>query len=231
MTEKTPAVYALYPQSIALNELLQTLSQGGFDKESICMMIAPTHPVAEMMREANTHSLERGTQAASAGLIGWLSEFGAVLIPTFGFFVRSREFFHALVVEQDSIAYCGRHGTLVALGSRRRTRCAASIACAKPGCCCMCLAPTSPRANGRSSSCGHGARMKSGCSAENRKRRSLLQLNSARSDGTDARRSDSQLCRLNRIQSNLHQGPASEARPFVFLLHKKIRTAYAVRSR
>ena len=116
MTEKTPAVYALYPQSIALNELLQTLSQGGFDKESICMMIAPTHPVAEMMREANTHSLERGTQAASAGLIGWLSEFGAVLIPTFGFFVRSREFFHALVVEQDSIAYCGRHGTLVALG-------------------------------------------------------------------------------------------------------------------
>jgi hypothetical protein len=120
MTAKTPAVYAIYPQSVALNELLQTLSQGGFEKESICMMIAPTHPVAEMMREANTHSFERGTQAASAGLIGWLAEFGAVLIPTFGFFIRSREFFQALVVEQDSIAYCGRHGTLVALGFSER---------------------------------------------------------------------------------------------------------------
>ncbi|MFZ0806556.1 MAG: hypothetical protein WAN03_10255 [Candidatus Sulfotelmatobacter sp.] len=115
-TAKTAAVYAIYPQSIALNEVLQTLAQGGFDKESICMMIAPTHPVAEMVREANTASFERDTQAAKAGLIGWLSEFGAVLIPTFGFFIRSREFFHALVVEQDSIAYCGRHGTLVALG-------------------------------------------------------------------------------------------------------------------
>lgn len=120
MTTKMPAVYAIYPQSVALNELLQNLSQGGFDKESICMMLSPTHPVAEMVREANMHSFERDTHAASAGLIGWLSEFGAVLIPTFGFFIRSRDFFHALVVEQDSIAYCGRHGTLVALGFSER---------------------------------------------------------------------------------------------------------------
>jgi hypothetical protein len=116
MTANTPAVYAIYPQSVALNDLLQTLAQGGFDQENICMMIAPTHPVAEMVREANMHTFERDTHAASAGLIGWLSEFGAVLIPTFGFFIRSREFFHALVVEQESLAYCGRHGTLVALG-------------------------------------------------------------------------------------------------------------------
>jgi hypothetical protein len=120
MSAKTPAVYAIYPQSIPLKELLQTLAQGGFDKESICMMIAPTHPVAEMVREANMHSFERDAHAASAGLIGWLSEFGAVLIPTFGFFIRSREFFHALVVEQESLAYCGRHGTLVALGFSER---------------------------------------------------------------------------------------------------------------
>lgn len=119
MTANASAVYAIYPQSIDVKELLQTMAQGGFDKESICMMLSPTHPLATMAREANTHCFERDAHAASAGLIGWLSEFGAVLIPTFGFFIRSREFFHALLVE-DSIARCGRYGTLVGLGFSER---------------------------------------------------------------------------------------------------------------
>jgi hypothetical protein len=111
------AAYAFYPQNVALHEVLQTLGQAGFDKESICMMLSPKHPITTIVRDSSTHGIEQPEKnAVTAGLIGWLSEFGAVLMPTFGFFIRSREFFHALVVEQDSLAGCGQHGTLAGLG-------------------------------------------------------------------------------------------------------------------
>jgi hypothetical protein len=110
------AAYALYPQNVALQEVLRTLGQAGFDKESICMMLSPKHPITSIVRDTTANGYEREANAVTAGLIGWLSEFGAVLIPTFGFFIRSRQFFHALVVEQDSMAGCGHHGTLAGLG-------------------------------------------------------------------------------------------------------------------
>jgi hypothetical protein len=52
----------------------------------------------------------------TAGLIGWLSEFGAVLIPTVGFFIRSQTFLHALMVAREAPALCGNARTLVGLG-------------------------------------------------------------------------------------------------------------------
>jgi hypothetical protein len=116
MAASASAAYAIYPQNVALNEVLQTLRQGGFDKESICMMLSPSHPIAATVREANMHAFEREANTLTARLIGWLSEFGAVVIPTFGFFIRSQAFFRALVAEQDSISRCGRSGTLAGLG-------------------------------------------------------------------------------------------------------------------
>ncbi|HTW59088.1 MAG TPA: hypothetical protein VMD99_13230 [Terriglobales bacterium] len=110
------AAYAIYPHDAGLHEILRTLRQGGFDKENICMMLSPKHPITTIVRDPNFRALEPDKSAVNAGLIGWLSEFGAVLIPTFGFFIRSREFFRALVVEQDSEARCGRRGTLAGLG-------------------------------------------------------------------------------------------------------------------
>jgi hypothetical protein len=110
------AAYALYPQNVALHEVLRALGQAGFDKESICMMLSPKHPITTIVRDTNSYGFERDTNAITAGLLGWLAEFGAVLIPTFGFFIRSREFFHALIVEQDSLAGCSRHSTLAGLG-------------------------------------------------------------------------------------------------------------------
>jgi hypothetical protein len=116
MAVNTPAAYAIYPHDVALNELLNTLRQAGFDKESICMMLSPTHPIATVVRDANLHAFEREASVVTAGLIGWLSEFGAVLIPTFGFFIRSQTFFHALVVEREAISKSGHCGTLAGLG-------------------------------------------------------------------------------------------------------------------
>jgi hypothetical protein len=56
------------------------------------------------------------SNAGTAGLIGWLSGFGAVLIPTVGFFIRSQAFFHALMVARDTPAICGNARTLAGLG-------------------------------------------------------------------------------------------------------------------
>jgi hypothetical protein len=80
------------------------------------MMLSPKHPISTIVRDSSAYGFERETNAVTAGLIGWLSEFGAVLIPTFGFFIRSRQFFQALVVERDSLAMCGHQGTLAGLG-------------------------------------------------------------------------------------------------------------------
>jgi hypothetical protein len=41
---------------------------------------------------------------------------GAVIIPTVGFFIRSRAFFHDLVMTADSPGLCGNSRTLVGLG-------------------------------------------------------------------------------------------------------------------
>jgi hypothetical protein len=111
------AAYGIYPDGVALKEVLQTLGDGGFEKENICMMLSPKHPIATIVRDFSAQPFERESNVVTAGLIGWLSEFGAVVIPTFGFFIRSREFFHALLMEKDSTAGCGSSGgTLSSLG-------------------------------------------------------------------------------------------------------------------
>lgn len=114
------AAYAIYSDGVTPNAILRTLEQAGFDKENICMMLSPTHPIAMIVRESGRQPFEGETNVVLAGLIGWLSEFGAVVIPNFGFFIRSQEFFHALVVERESIRECGRRGTLVCLGFPQR---------------------------------------------------------------------------------------------------------------
>jgi hypothetical protein len=115
MTSNT-AAYGLFPQNIALTDVVHTLNQAGFDNESICMMLSPTHPIASLVREASLFNSECESNAVTASLIGWLSELGAVMIPTVGFFIRSQAFFHALIVERESSALCGNAGTLSGLG-------------------------------------------------------------------------------------------------------------------
>jgi hypothetical protein len=109
------AAYGMYSQDVALNDVVHTLNQAGFDNEDICMMMSPTHPIAALVRDASLFNSERAADAATAGLIGWLSEFGAVLIPTVGFFIRSQAFFHALMA-REAPALCGNANTLVGLG-------------------------------------------------------------------------------------------------------------------
>ena len=69
-----------------------------------------------MVREAGLHDSDRQTDSVAAKLIGWLSEFGAVMIPTVGFFIRSQNFFRALVCSDDAPGLCRESTTLAGLG-------------------------------------------------------------------------------------------------------------------
>jgi len=110
------AAYGMYSHDVALNDVVHTLNQAGFDNEDICMMLSPTHPIAGLVRDASLFNSECESNAVTASLIGWLSGFGAVLIPTVGFFIKSQAFFHALMVSREAPALCGNARTLVGLG-------------------------------------------------------------------------------------------------------------------
>src|SRR6202140_2208799 len=116
MALSTAAAYGMYSQDVALNDVVHTLNQAGFENEDICMVLSPTHPIAGLVRDASLFNSECESNAVTAGLIGWLSGFGAVLIPTVGFFIRSQAFFHALMVAREAPALCGNAKTLVGLG-------------------------------------------------------------------------------------------------------------------
>ena len=113
MAVNTSAAYGMYPEDIALAPIVQTLSQSGFGKEDICMMVSPSHPMATIVREASVFNAGR---ESSSRIMSWLLEFGAVVIPTVGFFIRSQAFFRALLAVQDSPVLCGSSKTLVGLG-------------------------------------------------------------------------------------------------------------------
>lgn len=111
MAASTFAAYGLYPQTTGLKNVTQALLQGGFEKESICMMLPAEHPIAALVRKASADAVEEPSNAEAAGLISWLSEFGAVLIPRFGFFIRSQEFCRTLMAGDTPAG-----GSLAALG-------------------------------------------------------------------------------------------------------------------
>jgi hypothetical protein len=110
------AAYGMYPRSVALPDVVCALNQAGFGNEDICMVLSPAHPDAAPIRDASIFDVKGGESAISARMIGWFSEFGAVIIPTVGFFIRSQAFFRALLMEQNFPALSRGSRTLVGLG-------------------------------------------------------------------------------------------------------------------
>jgi hypothetical protein len=82
MSVKGTAAYGMYPRNVALPEVVYALNRAGFENEDICMVLSPAHPVATMVRDAKILDAKSEESATSARLIGWFSEFGAVVIPT-----------------------------------------------------------------------------------------------------------------------------------------------------
>ena len=116
MSPSGTAAYGMYPRNVALPEVVCALNRAGFENEDICMVLSPAHPVATAVRNASILDVEREESATSARMIGWFSEFGAVVIPTVGFFIRSQAFFHDLLIEQNFPPMSRGSRTLLGLG-------------------------------------------------------------------------------------------------------------------
>ena len=112
----TAAAYGVYRDPVEVGEVVRTLNRAGFDNEAMCLIFAPTHPIAGMVREASAVRASCTGGAVTEALIAWLAEFGAVVIPSLGFFIRSHAFLHALLVARDAPALCGNFRTLSCLG-------------------------------------------------------------------------------------------------------------------
>lgn len=100
MPEIQPAAYGMYPRNAALPDVVCTLNRAGFGKEDICIVLSPDHPMAAVVRDAKFVDAAPNDNVQNARTIGWFSQFGAVVIPAVGFFIRSQVFFRALM-EQD----------------------------------------------------------------------------------------------------------------------------------
>ncbi len=112
------AAYGMYPRNVALPDVVSALNQAGFGNEDICMVLSPAHPIATAVGDAKIGDGARAREesAKSARMIGWFSEFGAVVIPTVGFFIRSQAFFRALLAEHNVPALSRGSRTLLGLG-------------------------------------------------------------------------------------------------------------------
>jgi hypothetical protein len=116
MNTSGTAAYGMYARDVALPDVVSALNRAGFDNEDICMVLSPAHPDAAVVRDASTFDAEDTQNALGARMIGWFSGFGAVVIPTVGFFIRSQAFFHALVIEQNFPTLSRGSRTLLSLG-------------------------------------------------------------------------------------------------------------------
>ena len=115
MMNARTAAYGMYTRDVALPEVVCALNRAGFDKENICMVLSPAHPDAAVFQEPGYTFADRDSSATTR-IIGWFSEFGAVVIPTIGVFIRSQDFFQALLDNQTSSALSRGSRTLMDLG-------------------------------------------------------------------------------------------------------------------
>jgi hypothetical protein len=117
MNTNGTAVYGIYTRNIALPDIVGALNRAGFENRDICMVLSPAHPDAEAVRDAGQVGVEGKTKALGARMIGWFSQLGAVVIPTFGFFIRSEVFSRALLTEQEFLPALSQGSrTLLGLG-------------------------------------------------------------------------------------------------------------------
>ena len=115
MSATGTAAYGMYARHVALPEVVCALRQAGFATQDICMVLSPAHPDAAHLGDASPFEEDANT-GTCARMIAWYSEFGAVVIPTVGFFVRSTSFLQALTDEQNSPVLSRWSRTLMGLG-------------------------------------------------------------------------------------------------------------------
>jgi len=115
MTTTGTAAYGMYSRNVALPEVVCALNKAGFQNEDICMVLSPAHPDAEVFH--GTTSADFSTvSCTTARTLSWFAEFGAVVIPTVGVFIRSQAFLQALLDEKSCPSMSRGSRTLLGLG-------------------------------------------------------------------------------------------------------------------
>lgn len=110
------AAYGMYSRHVALPEVVCALNQAGFTNQDICMVLSPAHPDAVPFHDASALNVPTADSRLSARMIDWFSKFGAVVIPTVGFFIRSQAYFQAVLGEQNVPSLSQGCRTLLGLG-------------------------------------------------------------------------------------------------------------------
>jgi hypothetical protein len=118
MMNTRTAAYGMYSRDVALPDVVCALNRAGFDKENICMVLSPAHPDAAIFQDSqdSTSGMTGHECSPTARMIRWFSEFGAVVIPTIGVFIRSQDFFSALLANPSPSALSRGSRTLMDLG-------------------------------------------------------------------------------------------------------------------
>jgi hypothetical protein len=93
----TTAAYGIYSTEARIQEVIANLNEAGCPAEDVCILMAPSHPVAQAVRDAKFSPVSLNSDAPASALLQWLSRLGAVIIPGVAFFVGSRVFLRAVL--------------------------------------------------------------------------------------------------------------------------------------
>jgi len=116
MIFSTTAAYAIYPMAAQIDEIIGNLNSAGCRDEEVCVLLAPTHRLAQAVRDAKVAPRVLNSDSPTSDLLRWLSRFGAVIIPGVAFFVSSRVFLRAVLAPCPATQNSGYADRLIGLG-------------------------------------------------------------------------------------------------------------------
>jgi hypothetical protein len=116
MIFSTTAAYAIYPMATQIDEVIENLNSAGCRDEDVCVLLAPTHRLAQAVRDAKVAPMVLNSESPASELLQWLSRFGAVIIPGVAFFVSSRVFLRAALAPGPATPNSVYADSLIALG-------------------------------------------------------------------------------------------------------------------
>lgn len=124
MVLSTTAAYGVYAMETRIARVIKALNHIGVPEEDVCIVLPPSHPVAQAVRDANIppSALHRNPSDDEApGLLQWLSRFGAVIIPGVAFFVGSRVYLRAVLATSPAPSSSLYSDRLMGLGLPQHT--------------------------------------------------------------------------------------------------------------
>jgi hypothetical protein len=116
MILSTTAAYAIYPMATQIDEVIENLNSAGCRDEDVCVLLTPTHRLAQAVRDAKVAPMVLNSESPTSDLLRWLSRFGAVIIPGVAFFVSSRVFLRAVLAPCPATHNSAYADSLIGLG-------------------------------------------------------------------------------------------------------------------